>query len=37
MKFFIMLHSLSLCLIGYAWFGHATLRSFSTWLFGCRA
>jgi hypothetical protein len=28
MKFFIMVQSLSMCLIGYEWYGQVTLRSF---------
>jgi hypothetical protein len=37
MKFFIMSHSLILCLIGYAWFGQASSRSLSKWSVGGRA
>jgi hypothetical protein len=36
MKFFIMMHSLSLCLIGYAWCRQAASRSFSMWYVRCR-
>jgi hypothetical protein len=36
MKFFIMSHSLSLCLTGYVWFGQASSRSLSKWYVGIR-
>jgi hypothetical protein len=35
MKFFIVLQSLRLCLIGYEWFGLVTSTTFSKWSFGC--
>jgi hypothetical protein len=34
MKLFIMMQSLSLCQIGYAWFGQASSRSLSMWSVG---
>jgi hypothetical protein len=37
MKFFIMVHSLSLCLTGYIWFGQAASRSLLMWYVDCRA
>jgi hypothetical protein len=37
MKFFIVVQSLSLCFMGYLWFGHATSRSFTKWSFDYHA
>jgi hypothetical protein len=37
MKLLIMLHSLSLCLTGYAWFGQASTRSLLKWSIGSLA
>jgi hypothetical protein len=34
MNLLIMLHSLSLCLIGYEWFGQASSRSLLKWSVG---
>jgi hypothetical protein len=36
-KFFIMPQSLSLCLMGYAWFGQASSTRLSMWSMGGRA
>jgi hypothetical protein len=36
-KFFLMSQSLSLCLMGYAWFGQPSLRSHLKWSIGGHA